>query len=150
MSGAHSVASPREYCQSGRTADDLRQVHPGHARPLGNAVLIEAQVQRQRPQSPPDPDAARSHRRYKENPIPLAYNGFCVVDYKVPDGGDAKILEITPRLGCTLLRPEHLSQLREAIACLPVGCLALLLMLLSPSSRRGWERGLRTILDMTS
>jgi len=50
--------------------------------------------------------------------IPLDYDGFCVIDYKVPEDGEAKILEINPRLGGTLLRPEHLPQLREAIRCM--------------------------------
>jgi len=49
---------------------------------------------------------------------PLDYDGFCVIDYKVADDGDAKILEINPRLGGTLLRPEYMPQLREAISCL--------------------------------
>jgi hypothetical protein len=50
--------------------------------------------------------------------VPLDYDGFCVIDYKVPADGEAKILEINPRLGGTLLRPEHLPQLREAISCM--------------------------------
>jgi hypothetical protein len=64
-------------------------------------------------QTPPQVIAA-----VEEVLIPLDYDGFCVIDYKVPGDGEAKILEINPRLGGTLLRPEHMPQLREAISCM--------------------------------
>jgi hypothetical protein len=81
----------------------------------GPAIVKREGSGRNRRQIPTPPQVIAA---VEEVLIPLDYDGFCVADYKVPDGGDAKILEINPRLGGTLLRPEHMPQLREAISCL--------------------------------
>ena len=81
----------------------------------GPAIVKREGSGRNRRQIPTPPQVVAA---VEEVLIPLAYDGFCVVDYKVPDGGVAKIIEINPRLGGTLLQPELMPQLREAIACL--------------------------------
>lgn len=50
--------------------------------------------------------------------MPSNYSGPCNVDYKLSDQGVLKILEINPRLGGSLLRPDTADLLSEALACI--------------------------------
>jgi carbamoylphosphate synthase large subunit len=50
--------------------------------------------------------------------VPLAYRGPCVVNYKLDAGGRARIFEINPRFGGSLLQGSERERLREALACL--------------------------------
>ncbi len=49
---------------------------------------------------------------------PLGYSGPCCVDYKLSPAGDIVIFEINPRFGGTLMMPQHIDRLREALACI--------------------------------
>jgi hypothetical protein len=48
----------------------------------------------------------------------VGYSGPCNVDYKLSPEGDAIIFEINPRFGGSLMMPEHMPWLREALACI--------------------------------
>lgn len=45
----------------------------------------------------------------------LQYSGPCNIDYKVNSDGVISIFEINPRLGGSLMNPQHLSALRETL-----------------------------------
>ncbi len=49
---------------------------------------------------------------------PLAYTGPCNVDYKLGSDGKIRIFEINPRLGGSLMMPQHREELRQALACI--------------------------------
>ena len=46
---------------------------------------------------------------------PLAYSGPCCIDYKVTDSGRTVVLEINPRFGGSLMRPDHVADLQAAL-----------------------------------
>lgn len=48
----------------------------------------------------------------------IGYSGPCNVDYKLSPEGDVIIFEINPRFGGSLMMPEHMQWLREALACI--------------------------------
>lgn len=50
--------------------------------------------------------------------MPSNYSGPCNVDYKISDQGVLKILEINPRLGGSLMRPDAADLLTGALACI--------------------------------
>jgi hypothetical protein len=47
---------------------------------------------------------------------PLAYDGPCNVDYKMTPDGKLVVMEINPRLGGSLMRPENVEQLARALS----------------------------------
>ena len=47
---------------------------------------------------------------------PLNYTGPCNIDYKLRPDGSIAILEINPRLGGTLMRPENVEDLSQALS----------------------------------
>ncbi len=47
---------------------------------------------------------------------PLAYSGPCNVDYKIAPDGGIVVLEINPRLGGSLMRPENVGFLARALS----------------------------------
>ena len=49
---------------------------------------------------------------------PLAYNGPCNLDYKLDPDGKIRVFEINPRLGGSLMMPQHGEELRQALACI--------------------------------
>lgn len=49
---------------------------------------------------------------------PLSYTGPCNVDYKITTSGAIAVLEINPRLGGSLMAPENVAYLREALRCI--------------------------------
>lgn len=49
---------------------------------------------------------------------PSNYSGPCNIDYKISDQGVLKILEINPRLGGSLMRPDAADWLTEALTCI--------------------------------
>lgn len=50
--------------------------------------------------------------------LPLHYTGPCNVDYKLGEDGTIIVFEINPRLGGTLMLPENVDYLREALLCI--------------------------------
>jgi biotin carboxylase len=50
--------------------------------------------------------------------MPSNYSGPCNIDYKISNEGVLKILEINPRLGGSLMRPDAVDLLTEALACI--------------------------------
>ncbi|MCB0310349.1 MAG: ATP-grasp domain-containing protein [Bdellovibrionales bacterium] len=50
--------------------------------------------------------------------VPLAYSGPCNIDFKVTADGDIKVMEINPRLGGSLMRPESVTDLGAALNCI--------------------------------
>jgi hypothetical protein len=49
---------------------------------------------------------------------PLSFSGPCNVDYKIIADKKIVVLEINPRLGGSLMRPEHVDYLKEALRCI--------------------------------
>jgi hypothetical protein len=49
---------------------------------------------------------------------PLAYSGPCNIDYTIGDDGHVVVFEINPRLGGSLMRPEHVADLRDCLSCI--------------------------------
>jgi hypothetical protein len=47
---------------------------------------------------------------------PLAYSGPCNVDYKISDAGDIVVMEINPRLGGSLMKPQNIDYLSGALS----------------------------------
>jgi carbamoylphosphate synthase large subunit len=47
---------------------------------------------------------------------PLAYDGPCNIDYKIAPDGKPVVLEINPRLGGSLMRPENVELLARALS----------------------------------
>jgi glutathione synthase/RimK-type ligase-like ATP-grasp enzyme len=47
---------------------------------------------------------------------PLGYNGPVNVDYRFADNGALKVIEINPRLGGSLMRPDNLDDLAEMLS----------------------------------
>jgi carbamoylphosphate synthase large subunit len=47
---------------------------------------------------------------------PLGYTGPCNADYKRSDDGSVMVFEINPRLGHSLMMPEHVEDLRDALS----------------------------------
>lgn len=50
--------------------------------------------------------------------LPLGYTGPCNFDYKLAADGTPVIFEINPRLGGSLMLPENVTYLREALSCI--------------------------------
>lgn len=69
---------------------------------------------------PPHPVAAspRTLAQIESFLAPLAYNGPCNMDYKLAENGDVIAFEINPRLGGSLMRPENVDHLRQALTAI--------------------------------
>ncbi|HWR01221.1 MAG TPA: hypothetical protein VN371_05110 [Chlorobaculum sp.] len=49
---------------------------------------------------------------------PLRFNGPCNFDYKIDAQGEMKVFEINPRLGGSLMLPENVDHLGNALSCI--------------------------------
>jgi carbamoylphosphate synthase large subunit len=49
---------------------------------------------------------------------PLDYSGPCNFDYKRSDSGEMAVFEINPRFGGTLMKPENIAHLQQALSCI--------------------------------
>jgi carbamoylphosphate synthase large subunit len=49
---------------------------------------------------------------------PIGYTGPCNLDYKLGEDGTIAVFEINPRLGGSLMSPENVAQLADALACI--------------------------------
>lgn len=62
--------------------------------------------------------APRDLQAFEEFLRPLRYSGPCNFNYKYRDAGQMAVLEINPRLGGSLMKPEYLGDLRDALNCI--------------------------------
>lgn len=50
--------------------------------------------------------------------MPLRYTGPCNVNYKISEKGEIIVFEINPRFGGSLMRPENIAHLKDALSCI--------------------------------
>jgi carbamoylphosphate synthase large subunit len=84
-------------------------------------MLAEPDMIRSAPNTPsprPVTPTARALAQIESFLAPLAYNGPCNVDYKLAPNGDIAVFEINPRFGGSLMRPENVDSLRQALTIL--------------------------------
>ncbi len=64
------------------------------------------------------PTTSRTLRQLQEFLGPLGYTGPCNFNYKLMPNGTVMIMEINPRFGGSLMRPENAHHLQAALSCI--------------------------------
>ena len=80
----------------------------------GNIILTPHNVQSIRPVAA----TSRTLEQLQRFLTPLDYDGPCNFDYKLAPDGKAMVMEINPRLGGSLMRPENAAHLQAALSCI--------------------------------
>ena len=76
---------------------------------LINSRHAETRIQ---PYTPPQ-DVLDAFKRFL---APVRYDGPCNIDYKIDAAGRLYVMEINPRFGGSLMRPQHVQDLRAALS----------------------------------
>lgn len=82
--------------------------------PPGELIRTSDNVQSIRPVR----TASKTLRQLQRFLTPLRYNGPCNFDYKLTPKGTVMMMEINPRLGGSLMRPENVAYLQAALSCI--------------------------------
>jgi hypothetical protein len=98
-------------CKNGRI---LWHTSFGYTLPPGEIIRSWNNVQ----SIEPVPTTSRTLRQLQRFLTPLGYSGPCNFDYKLTRDGTVMVMEINPRLGGSLMRPQNAAYLQAALSCI--------------------------------